>query len=58
MRVEYTLATKGIHGGYSNIKSRFSTEQEVRQYSKKFNDCKVIKITWLDVNTCKEEIIR
>lgn len=57
MKIEYTIATKGIHGGYSTIKRKFGTELEARKYSLKFKEPKIVKITWLNDITCKEEYI-
>lgn len=57
MKIEYTIAIKGIHNGYSNIAKKFITEKEARQYSLKFKECKIVKITWYNTNECKEEYI-
>ncbi len=57
MKIEYTIATKGIHGGYSNINKRFKTEDETKKYAQKFKECKIVKIKWLSSNKCKEEYL-
>lgn len=60
MKIEYTIATKGIHGGYSNINKHFTTINELQAYlevRKNKSDYKIVKITWINAHECKEEYI-